>query len=120
MPVPTVVQFSTRKDGVLPLWDRCVELPNIYTCPVERFLQVLSAQYAAPVNERNPGLADAGEPVGFGEGASSTRCLRHSLTPSLPRSVCEAGGGCAEPAAAPAARRHPRRAGHHLPVLEPL
>nr|XP_038041198.1 rho family-interacting cell polarization regulator 1 isoform X6 [Anas platyrhynchos] len=54
-----VVQFSTRKDGVLPLWDRCVELPNIYTCPVERFLQVLSAQYAAPVNERNPGLADA-------------------------------------------------------------
>ncbi|XP_068549789.1 rho family-interacting cell polarization regulator 1 isoform X3 [Anas acuta] len=54
-----VVQFSTRKDGVLPLWDRCVELPNIYTCPVERFLQVLSAQYAAPVNERHPGLADA-------------------------------------------------------------
>ncbi|KAM9183066.1 rho family-interacting cell polarization regulator 1 isoform 2-T2 [Mergus octosetaceus] len=54
-----VVQFSTRKDGVLPLWDRCVELPNVYTCPVERFLQVLSAQYAAPVNERHPGLADA-------------------------------------------------------------
>uniref|UniRef100_U3IHY0 RHO family interacting cell polarization regulator 1 n=1 Tax=Anas platyrhynchos platyrhynchos TaxID=8840 RepID=U3IHY0_ANAPP len=54
-----VVQFSTRKDGVLPLWDRCVELPNIYTCPVERFLQVLSAQYAAPINERHPGLADA-------------------------------------------------------------
>uniref|UniRef100_A0A8B9SRH2 Rho family-interacting cell polarization regulator 1 n=1 Tax=Anas platyrhynchos TaxID=8839 RepID=A0A8B9SRH2_ANAPL len=54
-----VVQFSTRKDGVLPLWDRCVELPNIYTCPVERFLQVLSAQYAVPVNERHPGLADA-------------------------------------------------------------
>ncbi|XP_032051736.1 rho family-interacting cell polarization regulator 1 isoform X3 [Aythya fuligula] len=54
-----VVQFSTRKDGVLPLWDRCVELPNVYTCPVERFLQVLSAQYAAPINERHPGLADA-------------------------------------------------------------
>ncbi|XP_040427371.1 rho family-interacting cell polarization regulator 1 isoform X2 [Cygnus olor] len=54
-----VVQFSTRKEGVLPLWDRCVELPNVYTCPVERFLQVLSAQYAAPINERHPGLADA-------------------------------------------------------------
>uniref|UniRef100_A0A8B9EQZ6 RHO family interacting cell polarization regulator 1 n=1 Tax=Anser cygnoides TaxID=8845 RepID=A0A8B9EQZ6_ANSCY len=53
-----VVQFSTRKEGVLPLWDRCVELPNVYTCPVERFLQVLSAQYAAPINERHPGLAD--------------------------------------------------------------
>ncbi|XP_035192473.1 rho family-interacting cell polarization regulator 1 isoform X2 [Oxyura jamaicensis] len=54
-----VVQFSTRKEGVLPLWDRCVELPNVYTCPVERFLQVLGAQYAAPINERHPGLADA-------------------------------------------------------------
>lgn len=85
-----MVQFSTRKDGVLPLWDRCVELPNIYTCPVERFLQVLSAQYAAPVNERHPGLADAGEPVGFREGAASTtRCLRllHSLTP-VPAPQC--------------------------------
>lgn len=62
-PVPAVVQFSTRKEGVLPLWDHCVELPNIYTCPVERFLQVLSAQYAAPISERHPGLADAGEGV---------------------------------------------------------
>ncbi|XP_059337569.1 rho family-interacting cell polarization regulator 1 isoform X6 [Ammospiza nelsoni] len=53
-----VVQFSTRKEGVLPLWDLCVEVPNIYTCPVERFLQVLSAQYAAPISEQHPGLAD--------------------------------------------------------------
>uniref|UniRef100_A0A803WEQ6 RHO family interacting cell polarization regulator 1 n=1 Tax=Ficedula albicollis TaxID=59894 RepID=A0A803WEQ6_FICAL len=56
-----VVQFSTRKEGVLPLWDLCVEVPNVYTCPVERFLQVLSAQYAAPISEQHPGLADAGE-----------------------------------------------------------
>uniref|UniRef100_A0A8C3UGN2 RHO family interacting cell polarization regulator 1 n=1 Tax=Catharus ustulatus TaxID=91951 RepID=A0A8C3UGN2_CATUS len=54
-----VVQFSTRKEGVLPLWDLCVEVPNVYTCPVERFLQVLSAQYAAPISEQHPGLADA-------------------------------------------------------------
>ncbi|KAM7100989.1 rho family-interacting cell polarization regulator 1 isoform 1-T1 [Ciconia maguari] len=54
-----VVQFSTRKEGVLLLWDCCVEVPNVYTCPVERFLQVLSAQYAAPISERHPGLADA-------------------------------------------------------------
>lgn len=61
LPVPTVVQFSTRKEGVLPLWDLCVEAPNVYTCPVERFLQVLSAQYAAPISEQHSGLADAGE-----------------------------------------------------------
>ncbi|KAG6921128.1 rho family-interacting cell polarization regulator 1-like, partial [Chelydra serpentina] len=54
-----VVQFSTRKDGVLAFWDRCVEQPNVYTCPVERFLRVLSAQYAAPMAERQPGLADS-------------------------------------------------------------
>ncbi|NXN10520.1 RIPR1 regulator, partial [Indicator maculatus] len=54
-----VVQFSTHKEGVLSLWDRCVEVPNIYTCPVERFLQVLSTQYAAPISEWHPGLADA-------------------------------------------------------------
>ncbi|KAI1235506.1 hypothetical protein IHE44_0002381 [Lamprotornis superbus] len=54
-----MVQFSTRKEGVLPLWDLCVEVPNVYTCPVERFLQVLSAQYAAPISEQHPGLADA-------------------------------------------------------------
>ncbi|KFW77505.1 Protein FAM65B, partial [Manacus vitellinus] len=54
-----VVQFSTRKEGVLPLWDLCVEVPNVYTCSVERFLQVLSAQYAAPISEQHPGLADA-------------------------------------------------------------
>ncbi|XP_050167385.1 rho family-interacting cell polarization regulator 1 isoform X2 [Myiozetetes cayanensis] len=54
-----VVQFSTRKEGVLPLWDLCVEVPNIYTCSVERFLQVLSAQYAAAISEQHPGLADA-------------------------------------------------------------
>ncbi|XP_064016729.1 rho family-interacting cell polarization regulator 1 isoform X6 [Pogoniulus pusillus] len=54
-----VVQFSTHKEGVLALWERCVELPNLYTCPVERFLQVLSAQYATPISERHPGLADA-------------------------------------------------------------
>ncbi|XP_067158898.1 rho family-interacting cell polarization regulator 1 isoform X3 [Apteryx mantelli] len=54
-----VVQFSTQKEGVLPLWDLCVEVPNVYTCPVERFLQVLSTQYAALINERHPGLADA-------------------------------------------------------------
>lgn len=48
---------------MLPLWDCCVEVPNVYTCPVERFLQVLSAQYAAPISERHPGLADAGERV---------------------------------------------------------
>lgn len=63
MSVPTVVQFSTRKEGVLPLWDHCVEAPNVYTCPVERFLQVLSTQYAAPISERHPGLADTGEQV---------------------------------------------------------
>ncbi|NXR08383.1 RIPR1 regulator, partial [Semnornis frantzii] len=57
--VADVVQFSTRKEGVLELWEHCVELPNLYTCPVERFLQVLSAQHAAPISERHPDLADA-------------------------------------------------------------
>uniref|UniRef100_A0A8C3UKM8 RHO family interacting cell polarization regulator 1 n=1 Tax=Catharus ustulatus TaxID=91951 RepID=A0A8C3UKM8_CATUS len=65
-----VVQFSTRKEGVLPLWDLCVEVPNVYTCPVERFLQVLSAQYAAPISEQHPGLADAGEWVPRGRRVS--------------------------------------------------
>lgn len=73
-PVPIVVQFSTRKEGVLPLWDCCVEVPNVYTCPVERFLQVLSAQYAAPISERHPGLADAGEQAPWGES-----CQPHSV-----------------------------------------
>ncbi|XP_074865243.1 rho family-interacting cell polarization regulator 1 isoform X2 [Carettochelys insculpta] len=59
LPLPPVVQFSTRKEGVLAFWDRCVELPNVYTCPVERFLRALTAQYAAPIAERQPGLADA-------------------------------------------------------------
>ncbi|XP_067390505.1 rho family-interacting cell polarization regulator 1 isoform X2 [Emydura macquarii macquarii] len=54
-----VVQFSARKEGVLAFWDHCVEQPNIYTCPVERFLRALSAQYAAPITERQPGLADS-------------------------------------------------------------
>uniref|UniRef100_A0A8C8SQ29 RHO family interacting cell polarization regulator 1 n=1 Tax=Pelusios castaneus TaxID=367368 RepID=A0A8C8SQ29_9SAUR len=54
-----VVQFSTRKEGVLAFWDCCVEQPNIYTCPVEKFLNALSAQYAAPIAERQPGLADS-------------------------------------------------------------
>ncbi|XP_075796778.1 rho family-interacting cell polarization regulator 1 isoform X2 [Pelodiscus sinensis] len=54
-----VVQFSARKEGALAFWDRCVEPPNVYTCPVERFLQALSAQYAAPIAERQPGLADS-------------------------------------------------------------
>ena len=66
-----MVQFSTRKEGVLALWDRCVEVPNIYTCPVERFLQVLSAQYAALISERHPGLADAGERAPRGVGGES-------------------------------------------------
>lgn len=77
-PVPAVVQFSTRKEGVLPLWDRCVEEPNVYTCPVERFLQVLSAQYAAPISERHPGLADAGERTPGG--AQGESCQPHSVT----------------------------------------
>lgn len=79
-PVPAVVQFSMRKEGVLPLWDRCVEVPNVYTCPVERFLQVLSAQYAAPISERHPGLADAGEQAPRGIGGES--CQPHSITVS--------------------------------------
>ncbi|XP_061223928.1 rho family-interacting cell polarization regulator 1-like [Neopsephotus bourkii] len=54
-----VVQFLTRKEGVLPLWDCCVEAPNIYSCPVEWFLQMLSTQYTAPISEQHPGLTDA-------------------------------------------------------------
>lgn len=61
MSLPTVVQFSTRREGVLAFWDRCVEQPNVYTCPVERFLRTLSAQYAVPMAERQLGLADSGE-----------------------------------------------------------
>lgn len=106
-PVPAVVQFSTRKEGVLPLWDHCVELPNIYTCPVERFLQVLSAQYAAPISERHPGLADAGEPVGVQEENLQPYKVLHTLTSLFSRSMCEAGGRCAEPAAATTTWWHP-------------
>ncbi|XP_054856315.1 rho family-interacting cell polarization regulator 1 isoform X3 [Eublepharis macularius] len=54
-----VVQFSTRKEGVLSFWDSCVAIPNVYICPVERFLQTLSSQYAVRINERQQGLADA-------------------------------------------------------------
>ncbi|XP_060110417.1 rho family-interacting cell polarization regulator 1 isoform X1 [Heteronotia binoei] len=54
-----VVQYSTRKEGVLPFWDSCVSIPNVYTCPVERFLKTLSSQYMARINERQQGLADA-------------------------------------------------------------
>ncbi|XP_053126688.1 rho family-interacting cell polarization regulator 1 isoform X2 [Hemicordylus capensis] len=53
-----VIQFSAWKEGVLPFWDSCVAIPNVYTCPVERFLQTLNSQYAARVNERQQGLAD--------------------------------------------------------------
>lgn len=95
-PVPTVVQFSTRKEGALALWDRCVELPNIYTCPVERFLQVLSAQYAAPISERHPGLADAGERMPGGVRGDS--CQPHSMAMS---GAHEPHGGVATAAAHP-------------------
>uniref|UniRef100_A0A6J0V2L1 Rho family-interacting cell polarization regulator 1 isoform X1 n=2 Tax=Pogona vitticeps TaxID=103695 RepID=A0A6J0V2L1_9SAUR len=53
-----VVQFSTWKEGVLPFWDSCTVMPNVYTCPVERFLQTLNSQYAARINEHQQGLAD--------------------------------------------------------------
>ncbi|XP_062997352.1 rho family-interacting cell polarization regulator 1 isoform X3 [Elgaria multicarinata webbii] len=53
-----VVQFSTWKEGVLPFWDSCVAIPNVYTCPVESFLQTLNSQFAARINERQQGLAD--------------------------------------------------------------
>lgn len=95
-PVPAVVQFSTRKEGVLSLWDRCVEVPNVYTCPVERFLQVLSAQYAAPISERHPGLADAGEWAPRGVRGES--CQLHSVTMSgglwVPGAPQRGGHGC--------------------------
>ncbi|XP_015262581.1 PREDICTED: protein FAM65A [Gekko japonicus] len=54
-----VVQFSTRKEGMLPFWDSCVTVPNVYTCPVERFLKTLSSQYMVRINERQQGLADS-------------------------------------------------------------
>nr|XP_056718683.1 rho family-interacting cell polarization regulator 1 [Euleptes europaea] len=54
-----VVQFSTRKEGVLPFWDSCVASPNMYSCPVERFLKTLSSQYSIRINERQQGLADS-------------------------------------------------------------
>ncbi|XP_061450434.1 rho family-interacting cell polarization regulator 1 isoform X2 [Rhineura floridana] len=53
-----VVQFSTWKEGALPFWDSCMTIPNIYTCPVEKFLQTLNSQYASRINERQQGLAD--------------------------------------------------------------
>ncbi|XP_042293575.1 rho family-interacting cell polarization regulator 1 isoform X1 [Sceloporus undulatus] len=56
--VEEVVQFSTWKEGVLPFWDSCVTTPNVYTCPVEKFLQTLGSQYGARINERQQGLAD--------------------------------------------------------------
>ncbi|XP_044275781.1 rho family-interacting cell polarization regulator 1 isoform X2 [Varanus komodoensis] len=56
-----VVQFSTCKEGVLPFWDSCVAFPNVYTCPVESFLQTFTSRYAAQINERQQGLA---HPVG--------------------------------------------------------
>ncbi|XP_077166147.1 rho family-interacting cell polarization regulator 1 isoform X2 [Paroedura picta] len=54
-----VVQFSTRKEGVLPFWDSCVTIPNVYTCPVEHFLKTLGSQYMVRINERQQGLADS-------------------------------------------------------------
>ncbi|XP_060644463.2 rho family-interacting cell polarization regulator 1 isoform X2 [Anolis sagrei] len=53
-----VVQFSTWKEGVLSFWDGCVTAPNVYTCQVEKFLQMLSSQYGARINEHQQGLAD--------------------------------------------------------------
>ncbi|XP_053255733.1 rho family-interacting cell polarization regulator 1 isoform X3 [Podarcis raffonei] len=53
-----VVEFSSWKEGVLLFWDNCVVMPNLYTCPVERFLQTLNSQYVARINERQQGLAD--------------------------------------------------------------
>ncbi|XP_066492886.1 rho family-interacting cell polarization regulator 1 isoform X2 [Tiliqua scincoides] len=53
-----VVQFSAWKEGVLPFWDSCVAIPNVYTCPVEKFLQALGSRYATQINERQQGLAD--------------------------------------------------------------
>ncbi|XP_048371862.1 rho family-interacting cell polarization regulator 1 isoform X1 [Sphaerodactylus townsendi] len=54
-----VVQFSTQKEGILPFWDSCVVIPNVFTCSVERFLKTLSSQYAGRINERQQGLADS-------------------------------------------------------------
>uniref|UniRef100_A0A8D0HPJ5 RHO family interacting cell polarization regulator 1 n=1 Tax=Sphenodon punctatus TaxID=8508 RepID=A0A8D0HPJ5_SPHPU len=60
-----VCQLTEKKAGavgsteeVLPLWNRCVAVPNVYTCPVENFLQTFSSQYSARMNERQQGLAD--------------------------------------------------------------
>lgn len=84
---------------MLPLWDRCVEVPNVYTCPVERFLQVLSAQYAAPISERHPGLADAGEWVP--RGVQGESCHPHSVTMSgclwVPGALQRGDHGCCTP-----------------------
>ncbi|XP_063169279.1 rho family-interacting cell polarization regulator 1 [Candoia aspera] len=54
-----VVQFSKWKEGVFPFWDGCVAIPNVYTCPVEKFMQTFKAEYAARINDRQQGLADS-------------------------------------------------------------
>ncbi|XP_062818085.1 rho family-interacting cell polarization regulator 1 isoform X1 [Anolis carolinensis] len=53
-----VVRFSTWKEGVLSFWDSCITAPNVYTCHVEKFLQMLSSQYGARINEHQQTLAD--------------------------------------------------------------
>ncbi|XP_015673024.1 rho family-interacting cell polarization regulator 1 [Protobothrops mucrosquamatus] len=53
------VQFSKWKEGVLSFWDRCVAVPNVYTCSVEKFMQIVKAEYAARINGRQPSLADS-------------------------------------------------------------
>ncbi|XP_032086412.1 rho family-interacting cell polarization regulator 1 isoform X1 [Thamnophis elegans] len=54
-----VVQFSKWKEGVFSFWDRCVAVPNVYTCSVEKFMQNFKAEYTARINDRQPGLADS-------------------------------------------------------------
>uniref|UniRef100_A0A803SV99 RHO family interacting cell polarization regulator 1 n=1 Tax=Anolis carolinensis TaxID=28377 RepID=A0A803SV99_ANOCA len=57
-PLFSVVRFSTWKEGVLSFWDSCITAPNVYTCHVEKFLQMLSSQYGARINEHQQTLAD--------------------------------------------------------------
>uniref|UniRef100_A0A803TFS7 RHO family interacting cell polarization regulator 1 n=1 Tax=Anolis carolinensis TaxID=28377 RepID=A0A803TFS7_ANOCA len=63
-----VVRFSTWKEGVLSFWDSCITAPNVYTCHVEKFLQMLSSQYGARINEHQQTLADPGMYVLFTRG----------------------------------------------------
>uniref|UniRef100_A0A8C5PVH5 FAM65 N-terminal domain-containing protein n=1 Tax=Leptobrachium leishanense TaxID=445787 RepID=A0A8C5PVH5_9ANUR len=54
-----VLQFSLSNEGVLPIWNECVQFANVYMCPVDTFLQVMNTRYAEQINALQQGLADS-------------------------------------------------------------